>query len=60
MKTPTPGCIYCGKAPDLLIIWLRDGDTEWVCEQCHTIVILNAAGESQALAEALSIPPPGA
>lgn len=61
-KVSVPNCGVCGKAPELLIVWLKSGDTEWTCIACHVTQVVTMVAEQTELAgyETPAIPDPEA
>lgn len=45
MKQTVPPCQTCGKAPDMIIVWYKSGDTEVSCMSCHAVIVLAAQAD---------------
>lgn len=50
-KVSVPNCGTCSKASEIVIVWLRSGDTEWTCLDCHLTMVLAMVAEQTAVPE---------
>lgn len=56
-KVNVPNCGMCDKPAELLIVWLKSGDTEWVCISCHVVNVVNMVADATELPEAAAPAP---
>lgn len=50
-KVSVPNCGTCNKVSDIVIVWLRTGDTEWTCLDCHLAMVLAMVADQTELPE---------
>lgn len=44
-KTNVVGCGSCNKVAEIIIVWLKSGDTEVTCLDCHMAMVLSMVAE---------------